>query len=462
MTPVTLIFVTGVMAEDCFRHYNKKFAYVMMQSMKSTGDLEPGVLPTFRLFIGVQMVISILGMLVHWLIPYHTPTEIIRHLSAIASSTAVFRQLTIIAVESGLLFIYLSLPGLQRMLGFFYLPMGIAWAAAGPIFSPYIELQFEGSNLPELFLQTALWQQTILLFIPLIVISWQYSIQKVLLFCALTTGLNVALLYSGIAQLETTLLRPLLGILFVQVVAFMLVGHMIASLVRVQREQRQRLTEANERLAQHAATLEQLTLSRERNRLARELHDVLAHTLSGVAVELEGLRATMQRDSEQATALLNHSLQAIREGLTETRRALQELRAKPLEDLGLPLAVQSLAESYASRSDFQLELDIDDELGDYPVEVQQSVYRIAQEALANVTDHARAQTAQVILKQEGGQLRLIVRDNGCGFDPKDLKDGRHYGLLGMHERAEMIGGNLSVESQAGKGTQILFSYRGGR
>jgi signal transduction histidine kinase len=232
--------------------------------------------------------------------------------------------------------------------------------------------------------------------------------------------------------------------------------------VRVQHEQRQRLTDANESLAQHAATLEQLTISRERNRFARELHDVLAHTLSGVAVELEGLRATMQRDSEQATVMLNHSLQAIREGLTETRRALQELRAKPLEDLGLGLAVQTLAESYASRSDFQLELDIDHNLRNYPPEVQQSVYRIAQEALANVADHAQAQTAQVILKEERDQLKLIVRDDGCGFDPDGSENQNHYGLVGIHERAEMIGARLSVQSEAGKGTQVSLLYRGGQ
>ena len=455
-------FVTRVIGEDCFLQCAVKNPYVMMRGMKHTGELEPGLLPTFRLFIGVQLVISMLGMIVHWLIPFHPPSEIIRHLSVIASSTAVFTQLTILALESGLLFIYLSIPNLRIMLKSFYLPIGIIWAAIGPILNPYIELHFAGGNGPALFLQTALWQQIILLFIPLIVVSWQYSVYTIVLFCTLTTVLNVAWLFSGIVPIETALLRPLLGILFIQVVAFLLVGHMIASLVRVQREQRQRLTDANERLAQHAATLEQLTLSRERNRLARELHDVLAHTLSGVAVELEGLRAAMKRDPEQATALLNHSLQAIREGLTETRRTLQELRAKPIEDLGLAIAIQTLAESYASRSDFRLELDIDHDLGDPPVEVQQSVYRIAQEALANVSDHAQAQTAQVILKRERDQLQLIVRDDGCGFDSGSAENANHYGLLGMRERAEMIGGRLSVESQAGKGTQISFSHGGGQ
>lgn len=462
MTWVTLIFMTGVTGEDCLLQYAEKILYVIMRGMKRTGELEPGVLPTFRLFIGVQLLISTLGVIVHWLAPFHAPSEIIRHLSAVASSTALVTQMTIIAGESGLLFLYLSIPGLQRRLKSFYLPLGIIWAAAGPILSPYIELHIAGNDLPELLLQTVLWQQIILLFIPLIVIGWQYSIQKVILFCTLTTALSVALLFSKIVLIETAFLRSLLGILFVQIVAFLLVGHMIAGLVKVQRQQRQRLTEANERLAQHAAALEQLTVSRERNRLARELHDVLAHTLSGVAVELEGLRTMMRHDPERANVLLNSSLQAIREGLTETRRALQELRAKPLEDLGLALAIQTLAESCASRSDFQLELDIDHDLDDYPVEVQQSVYRIAQEALVNVADHAQAQNVQVLLKRGRDQIQLIIRDDGCGFDPGSSENENHYGLLGMRERAEMIGGSLSVESQVGKGTQVSFRSGGGQ
>jgi signal transduction histidine kinase len=460
VTLVTFLFMTEVMGENCVLQWAEKFAYVMMRDMERTAELEPGILPTFRLFIGVQLIVSILGMIVSWLIPFHGPVGVIRHLQAIASSTAIFTQLAITAVSSGLLFLYLSIPSLRRALKSLYLPIAITWATAIPVLSPYIELRFAGNVLPEFFLQTALWQQTILLFIPLIITSWQYSLHSFFLFCVPTAVLNVALLFSGIVPIETELLRTLLGILFIQLVTFLLVGHMLGNLVRVQREQRQRLTEANERLAQHASTVEQLTISRERNRLARELHDVLAHTLSGVAVELEGLRATMPRDSEQATALLNHSLQAIRDGLIETRRALQELRAKPLEDLGMALAMQTLAESYASRSDFQLELEIDRDFGDIPDEVQQSIYRIAQEALANIADHSHAQHAQVSLKQEGNALRLIIRDDGCGFDPNTTEAELHYGLLGIQERAKVIGGDLSIESQVGKGTQVSFWYGG--
>lgn len=414
--------------------------------MRPTRALEPGVLPTFRLFIGIQLAHAALG-------------EIAQRLAIVGSHSETMAPSVLSLIGPGLLLLYLSLPSLGHRLKSFYLPIGISWAAVGPILEPYVGIPIRGSSSPEMFAQIMLWRQTIWLLIPLVVISWQYSMRQVVLFSALTATLNIALLSRTLAFQEM-LSSALLGIVVVQIAIFLIVGNMIATLMRVQREQWQRLTEANARLAQYASTLEQLTISRERNRLARELHDVLAHTLSGVAVELGGARAMLRRDPERADGLLNHSLQAIRDGLSETRRALQALRAQPLEDLGLALAVRTLAESYAGRFDIRMDLRIDPDLGEYPVEVQQCVYRIAQEALANLADHAQAQQAQVVLKRDQGQLQLIISDHGCGFDPSRPEDGRHYGLRGMRERAAMIGGTLSVESQIGQGTQISFWYRG--
>jgi signal transduction histidine kinase len=364
--------------------------------------------------------------------------------------------------DEKLLFLYLSIPVLRRTLKSLYLPIGIVWAAAGPILDPYVNMNLinlhpTANNAPEIFEQVMLWRQIILLLIPLVVLSWQYAMRQVVVFCALTTVLNIALL-SRTTLLEEMIASSLLGIIVVQAIIFLLVGQMIVRLMNVQCSQRQRLSEANARLAQYASTLEQLTISRERNRMARELHDVLAHTLSGVAVELEGLRAMLRLDVERANALLSHSLQAIREGLSETRRALKELRARPLEDLGLALAVLALAESYVDRFDFALELQIDPDLGEYRAEIQQCVYRIAQEALNNIAEHAQAHQAQLVLKRDRDRLRLIIRDDGCGFDVNPGAADEQYGLLGMRERSEMIGGSLVVASQVGKGTQISFSY----
>ena len=166
------------------------------------------------------------------------------------------------------------------------------------------------------------------------------------------------------------------------------------------------------------------------------------------------------QDTDQAGVLLNHSLQATREGLTESRRALQELRAKPLEDLGLALAIKSLTESIADRVGYKIEVTVDNNLGDLSVEMEQCVYRIAQEALTNIADHAQAESAQLTLKREDAQIKLVIADDGCGFDPTVLEElDNKYGLRGMRERAEVSGGNLSIESQIGKGTKIMFSYR---
>lgn len=418
--------------------------------MKPTAELEPGVLLTFRRFVGLHLAITLLGALAHWLVVPFQPW----------SSVGTLVMLSIL--QPALLFLYLSLPRLQRTFKLWYFPIGIVGAVAGPLLDPYLNLHTSGNNAPAILAQVFLWRQIILLMIPLVVVSWQYTMHQVVWFCGLTATLNVALL-SQTWTFQEMISHSLLGIVAIQTVIFLLVGQMIVNLMQIQRAQRQRL-------AQYAATLEQLTISRERNRMARELHDVLAHTLSGVAVELEGVRSLLRLDLERANGLLGHALQTIREGLSETRRTLRDLRARPLEDLGLALAVQALADSYTGRFGFQVELMVDPDLGDYPDAVQQCIYRIAQEALANVAEHARAQTVQVVLTQEQGQLRLRICDDGCGFagngdqwDPEntlaDSSIGKHcYGLLGMYERAEMSGGQLAVESQVGRGTQIYFSY----
>ena len=409
--------------------------------MKSTAQFEPGVLRTFWQLTSIQLAFAVLTVLAQRFALFDSqPGE---------TTLSAYNLLW-----PALLLLYLSLPQLQRSLKSLYLPIGILWAAAGPILDPYMN----GSHLFEINADW-LWREILLLFIPLIVVSLGYSMRHVILFCALTALLNIAL-FSQTVTLRELVSSSYFVVILLQLIIYLFVGNMIVNLIQLQREQWQRLAEANARLTQHASTVEKLAVSQERNRLARELHDVLAHTLSGVAVELEGLRAMMHRDPQQASALLDHSLRAIREGLTETRRAVKELRAKPLEDLGLSLAVQNLAASYASRSDVQLQLDIDQDLDEYPVDVQQSVYRIAQEALANIADHAQARNVWVRLKQDRDGLLLRIRDDGCGFDPRSAEHENHYGLLGMRERAEMAGGSLVVESQPGKGTQVSFRFGG--
>jgi signal transduction histidine kinase len=195
--------------------------------------------------------------------------------------------------------------------------------------------------------------------------------------------------------------------------------------------------------------------------LARELHDTLAHTLSGMAVQLEAAKTSWDADPAEARALLEQSLKTTRSGLTETRRALQALRAAPLEDLGLVLAVRALAESVAAQTGVTLTWQGPDTTQDaahvenLSLDVEQCVYRVAQESLENVARHAGAKHLTVQLTQDKGRLTLQVTDDGRGFDlSKATAHNHRLGLKGMRERTEMMGGILQVESRPGSGTTI--------
>jgi signal transduction histidine kinase len=229
---------------------------------------------------------------------------------------------------------------------------------------------------------------------------------------------------------------------------------MVARIIKIQRQQGQSLAEANAKLTHYATTLEQLATTRERNRLARELHDTLAHTLSAVAVELEAVDSLWDVDQVQARSLLQRSLSATRTGLTETRRALQALRSSPLEYLGLALAIRQEAQTVAERANLTLDLHIPETADNLLPDVEQCVYRVAQEALANVAHHAQAQRVEVKLLQKEDCLTLAVSDDGCGFDAGAIDAERHLGIRGMRERAEMVGSTLEIESDLGQGTTV--------
>jgi signal transduction histidine kinase len=246
-----------------------------------------------------------------------------------------------------------------------------------------------------------------------------------------------------------------INLLMVRSFLFLLIGYIVSNLVSAQRAQRRQLAAANRKLVRYAVALEQLTVSRERNRLARELHDTLAHTLSGLAVQLEAIMTIWEGLPRRAEAMLERALSMTRKGLQETRRALQDLRAAPLEDVGLALAIRGLAEGLAARYGFELTLAIDEHLSDLAPEVEQCYYRVAQEALENAARHANASTVSLTLARNGDRVLLKVVDDGAGFEAADAEEG--LGIKGMVERAELIGGELHVETQPGQGTTVRLA-----
>jgi signal transduction histidine kinase len=235
---------------------------------------------------------------------------------------------------------------------------------------------------------------------------------------------------------------------------FPLAGFLVARVSRDQKSDRRELAEKNVELARYATTVEQLTISHERNRMARDLHDTLAHTLSAVSVQLEALNAQFDSDTTGARETLRRTRELTRNGLQEVRRALNALRASPLEDLGLAQAIRRQAESTAERSWMNLALDITDDLDGLRPEVEGGLYRITGEALYNAARHANAQHMTVSLLRDEHELQLTVSDDGIGFDPEARSGDGQYGIKGMNELAKLFSGRLITDSEPGVGTTV--------
>lgn len=375
---------------------------------------------------------------------------------------------------AALLFLLLAYwDGPRRWLGAIHLPAMLLLLSVLPLVGNHLLLP----RLPAGPLSNAegmALRQLPILFVALIITAWQYRLAGVLLFSGVT-----ALLESLTVVLLVPLMRfllaprpgplpsfsppPLQGINvflilgLIRTISFLVIGIFVSQLIERLHQQQTSLQEANARLAHYAATLESLTVSRERNRLAHELHDTLAHSLTAISVQLETARAYWNKNRAQARELMDQALVATRSGLEETRRALKALRASPLEELGLLLALRQLAESAAARAGLDLELALPDRLPALSPDVEQAIYRIAQEAIENTVKHSQARRLTLRLDPPGHSLRLIIQDDGQGFNLDAAGKGDHFGLIGMRERARLVGGEIRLASSRGQGTTVTFT-----
>jgi two-component system NarL family sensor kinase len=196
----------------------------------------------------------------------------------------------------------------------------------------------------------------------------------------------------------------------------------------------------------------------ERNRLAREIHDTLAQSLAALTMQLEAAeaRATGQADRRLGDAV-SRALTLARSSLEEARRSVLDLRAAPLEGRALHQALEELAAEVRDSPGRELQVEVTrdgaEDDSDLPVAVEVGLYRIAQQALANVTRHARASHATIHLRRTNGVVSLRIEDDGAGFNPSGVPSGR-FGLMGMRERARLLGGTFTVQSSPGGGTVV--------
>jgi two-component system, NarL family, sensor histidine kinase UhpB len=191
-------------------------------------------------------------------------------------------------------------------------------------------------------------------------------------------------------------------------------------------------------------------LEGERSRIARELHDEVGQTLTGVMLQVEGLAARIPAE-------LNEQLDELREtarrGTEDVRRIARRLRPEALEDLGLQSALASLATAFGEQARIRVDRRLEAGL---PLTEEQElvVYRVAQEALTNVARHAEAKSVELRLEQLEGRIQLTVRDDGRGITAA-ARDSAH-GIRGMRERAMLIGADIDIDGRPGRGTTVTL------
>jgi len=192
----------------------------------------------------------------------------------------------------------------------------------------------------------------------------------------------------------------------------------------------------------------------ERNRIARDIHDTIAQGLVAITLQLETAELLLEDEQniEQIRGILRRSLQLARHNLEEARRSVMDLRAAPLEGLTLPQALQNLLETLPITT----RIETIGSSPPLPIRVASGLYRIAQEALNNVQQHAKATNVSVQLILMPHRARMIIEDDGVGFDPHETADG-HFGLIGLKERAKLLNGTLDIASEKEHGTLIEVS-----
>ena len=428
-----------------------------MNDKQTSSQIETGIIPLFRAFVILQLVV----MAWNWLTSIRTPGFILWGRFPQLSQWFFEKRTNagiylLISCLLALFLVYILVPQFQRWLGKYYLPVAlIVQVMLIVLADDLLTLNRLNTSLP-LDFGSRNWQLFFFLFVPIIIASWQYRFYQVILFILFTTVLEL-LFFLLVRNAPAFQFGAGSAFLFGRSLLYSLIAYVVTHLMRDERALRNSLQNTNQKLKNYASTQEALATARERNRLSRELHDTLAHTLSGLVVHLEAVNIQSKNDPQLARQELLNITEQARNGLNEARRAIKSLRSTPLEEMGLLLALQQAAKEAALRGDFQLQLTLPVVLPFLSPEIENEIYHVAVEAIENIVQHAHAKNVQLSLEASDTHIKMQIKDDGVGFDPKTVDPRAHFGLLGLHERADLHGAVLNVESRPGNGTKIVFS-----
>jgi len=223
-------------------------------------------------------------------------------------------------------------------------------------------------------------------------------------------------------------------------------------------ESHDKLAVAHAQLQKYSERTEELAKTKERNRLAREIHDTVGHCLTGISLGLQATRELVRSDPSTVGLQLGRLDELSRQGLLDIRRSLKELRPDMLERRNLSAALRALADEINSCSTRQIDLTIEGDADGLSPSLEETVYRIAQESITNAVRHGNAASVSIVLTVCDDALRIDVTDDGTGCDA--VREG--FGLQYMRERVIAHNGFLEIESTPGKGFSLsVFIPRSG-
>lgn len=409
--------------------------------------IEPGLLRIFRYFTAIAMVYFAAIVLYGQFEMFYG-----------RANEAITIQTYLNLLTYVTLFGYLSIPWFRRQLGRAYLPVAIIYATGTPIFSNLFYLVNPETTDFSIIVSRS-WMLFPILLIPLVMTAWQYPFRYSIFYIGLVGLVEMAVLFPFVNVINFNTV-PILGMPIIQAFSYGIVSNILNEIVKEQRSQKRQLVRANIALSEYADTMEKLATTRERNRLARELHDTLAHTLSGISVNLEALKIMVNQNQnpEEITTMIDHALINTRTGLDETRRTLRDLQPKTLEDLGLRVSLIQLVEEASQRSGFQPHISLPDDFPNFPSTTEKAIYRIVQEAIQNIVLHANAQQVSLTSQWQPDGFHLNIQDDGRGFTSAGIQRSENFGVHGMRERAELSGGRFTIDSTLGEGTHIHLWY----
>ena len=225
-------------------------------------------------------------------------------------------------------------------------------------------------------------------------------------------------------------------------------------------EQQSRLLEQSRQMQEQLRDVSRLVLQaqeEERKKISRELHDIIAQTLTSINVRLANLKKEAALNTKGVEVTINRTQELVERSVEVVHRFARELRPPVLDDLGLIPALHTFMKDFKEATGIHVSLSAFAAIEQVKGDKRTVLYRVVQEALVNVARHANASRAQVKIQKLGDSVCMEIKDNGKGFEEGRVlrsKARKRLGLLGMRERVEMVGGTFSIESSPGKGTTV--------